>query len=149
MGDDPKYANEYDLPYPDAIEYPYERMPMADRAAQFAPFKALTGYEDAVDETARLTDARIELDDGAIDLLNAMMEILREHIGDQPEITVTYFVPDAKKAGGKYTAYTGRVRRIDDYARKLCFADKTAISMDDVLSMDGDIFDVLTRGEPV
>ncbi len=143
MPDDPKYANEYELPYPDGVEYPYPRMPMRDRAAQFAAFKALTGYEDAVDEAARLTDAKIELDEGALDLLNAKMQILQEQLAAQPEVTVTYFLPDEKKAGGRYVAFTGRLLRIDDVARRLVFEGKKAIPTDDILALDGAVFAAL------
>ena len=145
MGDNPKYAKEYDLPYPEGVEYPYKRMPIADRAAQFSSFKALSGYEDAVDEAARLTDAKIELDETAIDLLNAKMQILQDYIAEEPEITVTYFLPDKKKAGGKYVTASGRIKRIDDYARKIQFADGKSIPMDDILSLDGETFDILNQ----
>ena len=140
---DSKYANEYDLPYPEGVKYPYTRMSMTDRAAQFAPFKALTGYEDAVDEAARLTDAKIEPDESGIDLLNAEMQILQDHIAETPEITVTYFLPDEKKAGGRYVALSGRVSRIDDCRRVLRFTDGKTVPMDDIFSMDGEIFDAL------
>lgn len=142
-----KYAKEYDLPYPEGVEYPYKRMSMIDRAAQFASFKALTGYEDAVDEAARLTDAKIELDERTIDLLNAKVQILQDHIAEEPEITVTYFLPDEKKAGGKYVTVSGKVKRIDDYERRIQFTDKKVIRMEDILSMDGEVFSVLNQSE--
>lgn len=147
MGDNPKYAKEYDLPYPEGVEYPYQRMPMIDRAAQFASFKALTGYEDAVDEAGRLTCAKIELDESMTDLLNAKTQILQDHIADEPEITVTYFLPDKKKAGGKYVTASGKVKRIDDYERRIQFTDKKTIPMDDILSMDGEVFGVLNQSK--
>ena len=147
MGGNPKYEKAYDLPYPEAVEYPYERMSMAERAAQFSPFRALTGYEDAVEEAARLTDAKIELEDSAADLLNAKMQILQDHIGEQPEIQVTYFVPDQRKAGGRYVTVSGRAERINSYERTLRFADKRAIPMDDILAMDGAVFGASDRSE--
>ena len=145
MGDNPKYAKEYDLPYPEGVEYPYKRMPMLDRAAQFASFKALSGYEDAVDEAARLTDAKIELDEATVDLLNAKIQILQDHIAEEPEITVTYFLPDKKKAGGKYVTTFGKVKRIDDYERVIQFTDRNSVPMDDILALDGEVFDILKQ----
>ena len=145
MGDNPKYAKEYDLPYPEGVEYPYKRMSMLDRAAQFASFKALSGYEDAVDEAARLTDAKIELDEATIDLLNAKIQILQDHIAEEPEIAVTYFLPDKKKAGGKYVTTSGKVKRIDDYERRIQFTDRKTVSMDDILTIDGEVFGILKQ----
>lgn len=118
MGDNPKYAKEYDLPYP-----------------------------EAVDEAARLTDAKIDLDESSLDLLNAKLQILWEHIEEEPEITVTYFVPDKAKTGGKYVTVSGKVRRIDDYERLIRFTDRTSVLMDDILSMAGEVFAVLMRRE--
>ncbi len=147
MGDNPKYEKEYDLPYPEAAEYPYKRMSMAERAAQFSAFKALTGYGDAVEEAARRTDSRIGLDDRAAGLLNMKMQILREHIGEEPEITVVCFVPDGKKAGGKYDAVSGRVKRIDGYKRILRFSDDRVVPLDDILTMEGEVFGILSQNE--
>ncbi len=145
MGDNPKYAREYDFPYPEGVEYPYQRMSMLDRAAQFASFKALSGYEDAVDEAARLTDAKTELDEATIDLLNAKIQILQDHIAEEPEITVTYFLLDKKKAGGKYITTSGKVKRIDDYERVIQFTDRKSVPMDDILTIDGEIFGILNQ----
>lgn len=145
MGDNPKYAKEYDLPYPEGVKYPYKRMSVSDRAAQFASFKALSGYEDAVDEAARLTDAKIELDEATIDLLNAKIQILQDYIAEEPEITITYFLPDKKKDGGKYVTTSGKVKRIDDFERRIQFADRRSVLMDDILSMDGDVFAILNH----
>lgn len=116
---------------------------MLDRAAQFASFKALSGYEYAVDETARLTDAKIELDETTIDLLNAKIQILQDHIAEEPEIIVTYFLPDKKKSGGKYVTTSGKVKRIDDYERRIQLTDRKSVSMDDILSLDGEILESL------
>lgn len=148
MGDEQRYGGLYDLPYPEAVEYPCKRMPMADRAAQFASFKALTGYEDAIGEAARLTDARLEPDDGTAGLLNAKMQLLHDHIRERPQIQVTYFVPDAKKAGGRYLTVSGRAKRIDDFARAVLLTDGRAIPMDDILAMDGSVFDALLQSGP-
>ena len=145
MGYNPKYAKEYDLPYPEGVKYPYERMPMQGRAAQFASFKALSGYEDAVDEAARLTDGKIELDEAAIDLLNAKIQILQDHIAEEPEIAVTYFMPDKMKAGGKYITIIGNVKRIDDFEHVIHFTDRKSVPMDDILTLDGEVFGILKQ----
>lgn len=102
---------------------------------------------EAVDEAARLTDAKIDLDESSLDLLNAKLQILWEHIEEEPEITVTYFVPDKAKTGGKYVTVSGKVRRIDDYERLIRFTDRTSVLMDDILSMEGEVFAVLMRRE--
>ena len=101
------------------------QMPMADRAAQFAPYAALTGYDAAIRETGRLTDARIEPDEEA------------------PEITLLVFRPDARKAGGAYLTVTGRVRKVDEYERLMTLQDGTKIPMDDILDMTGALFSPL------
>ena len=105
-------------PYDDIIHLPHHvsqnhpQMPMLDRAAQFAPFAALTGYEAAVGETARLTAERRELDPQEAEELNRRLSELVARLPDHPEVTVEYFVPDNRKAGGAYVTMTGRVRHI-------------------------------------
>lgn len=107
-----------------------------DRAAQFSPFAALVGYDDAVEETARLTDEKAELtDDQAIEL-NIKLNVLLEKLDEQPVIKVTYFVPDKKKAGGKYVDKTGVVRVYDEYSRELVFLDKERIRIDDIMKVE-------------
>ena len=120
-------------------------MPMSDRAAQFSPFAALVGYDDAVEETARLTDTQLELDESQIEKLNSMMAYITDHIDERPQITVTYFVPDEKKSGGAYRTYSGNIRRIDEVSRQFIFTDKTIIDMDMVSDINGDIFADLER----
>ncbi len=129
-----KYDEIIDLPHHVSKTRP--QMPMSDRAAQFAPFAALTGYDDAVEETGRLTDDRIELEESALDELNAKIQLLRENLADAPEITFTYFKPDERKAGGEYLTTTGRVKKIDDYERLIVLHDGTKLPMDDILDME-------------
>ena len=105
------------------------QMPMADRAAQFAPYAALTGYDAVIRETGRLTDARIEPDEEA---LNMKFRLLMDALGDAPEITLLVFRPDARKAGGAYLTVTGRVRKVDEYERLMTLQDGTKIPMDDI-----------------
>ena len=119
------------------------QMPMSDRAAQFAPFVALTGYDAAIKETGRLTDERIELDVEALSALNMKYQLLMEALDEAPEVTITYFQPDERKAGGKYVSAVGAVKKIDDFERRITMRDGTRIPMDDVLSIDGELFSSL------
>ena len=113
--------------HPTSKKHP--RMPRMNRAAQFAPFAALTGYEESIEETARLTDRRIELSEYEIEELNAKLNFIQEHIKEQPEVTITYFQPDERKEGGAYITATGKVRKIDEVNRILIFEDEKIICM--------------------
>ena len=128
-----KYDDIIDLPRPKSA---HEPMPMGDRAAQFSPFAALTGYEDAIDETARLTDARVELGESAAEELERALAVLAARISERPEITVTYFVPDGRKSGGVYVTRTGTLKRIDELGRELVFADGARIAVGDIISVE-------------
>ena len=135
--------------YKDIIALPHHvsgtrpQMPMSDRAAQFAPFAALTGYDAAIKETGRLTDERIELDVEALSALDMKYQLLMEALDEAPEVTITYFQPDERKAGGKYVSAVGTVKKIDDFERRITMRDGTRIPMDDVLSIDGELFSSL------
>ena len=107
-------------------------MSQADRAAQFSPFAALTGYEAAVRETARLTEGRIELSEEEKASIDAVLQYLQDCISEQPPVIVTYFVPDRKKDGGAYVTVTGPLKRIDLLERRLLFTDGTQIPIDDI-----------------
>lgn len=128
-----EYDDIIDLPRPKSA---HEPMPMSDRAAQFSPFAALTGYEDAIDETARLTDARVELGESAVEELERKLIDLAARISERPEITVTYFVPDARKEGGAYVTRTGTLKRIDELGRELVFADGARIAVGDIFFVE-------------
>ena len=119
------------------------QMPMSDRAAQFAPFAALTGYDAAIKETGRLTDERIELDVEALSALDMKYQLLMEALDEAPEVTITYFRPDERKAGGKYVSAVGAVKKIDDFERRITMQDGSKIPMDEVLSIDGELFSSL------
>ena len=105
----------------------HPRMSRMNRAAQFAPFAALTGYEESIEETARLTDRRIELSEFEIEELNAKLNFIQEHIKERPEVTITYFQPDERKEGGSYITVSGKVRRIDEANKVLVFEDEKII----------------------
>ena len=128
-------------PYDDIIHLPHHvsqnhpQMPLRDRAAQFAPFAALTGYEAAVGETARLTAERRELDAQEAAELNRRLTDLAARLKDRPEVTIEYFVPDNRKAGGAYVTVAGRVRNISVSERLLVMEDGAAIPMEDVASV--------------
>lgn len=110
-------------------------MSMHDRAAQFSPFAALVGYDDAVAETARLVDSRDELTEDEISELNANLNRLLDSLDEQPEISVTYFVPDEKKSGGRYVEKVGVVRIFDSYASELVFKDGVRIAVKDMAKL--------------
>lgn len=127
--------------YDDIIRLPHHvsqnhpQMPLRERTAQFAPFAALTGYEAAVGETARLTSERRELDPQEAEELNRRLTDLAARLPDHPEVTVEYFVPDDRKAGGAYVTVTGVVRHISIAKRVLVMEDGTEIPMEDVDSV--------------
>ena len=116
------------------------QMPMSDRAAQFAPFAALTGYDAAIKETGRLTDEKIEMDEEALNILNMKFQILVDRLDDEPEVTFTYFKPDERKAGGAYIEVTGTVKKVDDFERLIVMQNGTKMPMDDILNIEGEIF---------
>lgn len=135
--------------YEDIINLPHHvsttrpQMPMSDRAAQFSPFAALTGYDAAIKETGRLTDAKIELDDEELNNLNMKFQLLVEHLEDEPEVAITYFKADERKAGGAYLEASGIVKKLDDFERVITMQDGTKIPMDDILNIDSDVFAAL------
>ena len=112
-------------------QYPdHPPMSIHDRAAQFSPFAALVGYDDAVAETARLTDRRREISEEELRELNEAVASLSECIATRPLVTVDYFIPDARKDGGRYESKTGNLRTIDTYHREVVFVDGEKISLD-------------------
>ena len=131
------YDDILDLPHPTSKKHP--RMSMYARAAQFAPFAALTGYGDAIKETARITDQQLELDENEKALLNEKLQLLRQHLPGKPKITITYFVPDTKKAGGSYQTITGSVKKLQKYERRLIMTNGTIIPIDAIIELYGDI----------
>ena len=128
--------------YDDIIDLPHHvsatrpQMSMMDRAAQFSPFAALTGYDAAIKETARLTDQKIDLDDYEKEEINDKIQLITEHLGEDFEVVITYFQPDSRKAGGAYVDAVGIVKKIDEYDRVIILQDGKKIPIDDILDID-------------
>ena len=121
------------LPHPEPRTHP--RMSLHDRAAQFSPFAALTGHSAAIAETGRLTDSRITLDESEMARVDAALQRLRELLPQEPMASITYFVPDERKAGGNYQTVTGTARRIDTANGVLLLTDQRAIPIPDILDV--------------
>lgn len=129
--------NRYDeiMGLPHHVSKTRPQMPMSDRAAQFAPFAALTGYDSAIKETGRLTGERIELDEEALTALNRKYQLLMDTLDDAPEVTIIYFQPDERKAGGQYVSATGTVKKVDTFGRRILLQDGTRIPLDSVFDL--------------
>lgn len=131
------YDDIIDLPHPTSTKHP--RMPLADRAAQFSPFAALTGHDAAIRETARLTDRRVELDEDEKETLDRKLSVLADRLAERPVVVITYFEPDEKKAGGSYEETVGPVRKIDDFKRTVVLEDGHSISIDEIYEIESDL----------
>ena len=138
------YYDEKDHDYDDIINLPHHvsskrpQMSMLDRAAQFSPFAALTGYDDAIQETGRLTDEKINLSEEEKEALDRKQQILLERLDERPALTVIYFVPDEKKTGGAYVTKSGNLKKIDEVERMMTLTDGTKISLDDVYDIESE-----------
>lgn len=134
------------FPYEDIVDLPHHvskkhpQPTMADRAARFAPFAAITGYEEMVLEEARVTDDRIEMDESSKAALNEKLNMILEFIDEQSEVSITYFEPDKRKAGGAYITVTGTVKRIDEYEHLVIMTDGKKINIDDIYNLQGELF---------
>ena len=135
-------------PYDDIIELPHyvsatrPHMSMSDRAAQFSPFAALVGYDDAIRETSRLTDEKTVLSEETKEDLNQKLRIISDHLNDHSEVSITYFLPDTKKAGGAYVTAAGCVKKIDLLDRCVYMQDGPTIPIDNIYEIQGALFDV-------
>lgn len=134
-----KYADMLSVEHHQSTRHPH--MSLHDRAAQFAPFAALTGYGDAVEETARLTNAIVNLDEDAVAELDRRLRMIEETLPQRPVFTVTYFLPDGRKDGGSYVTLTGEARRVNRADCTLVMENGTVIPADDILSIDGALFE--------
>lgn len=127
--------------YDDIINLPHHisktrpRMSIEKRAGQFAPFSALTGYDDQIRETARLTDRKIELDEGRKKIINLKLNFINQNINKENVISVMYFKKDIAKTGGEYLTHRGIVKRIYDLEKKIAFKDNFEIYFDDILEI--------------
>ena len=128
-----KYDDIISLPHPEPRTHP--RMSLHDRAAPFSPFAALTGHSAAIAETGRLTDSRITLDESEMARVDAALQRLQELLPSRPAASITYFVPDVRKAGGSYQTVTGAVRRIDTVNGVLLLTDQRAIPIPDIFNV--------------
>ena len=115
-------------------------MSMKDRAAQFAPFAALTGYDENIKETARLTDKRIEISDEEKNKLNDKLQMINKNLDKESTIEFTYFIYDAKKSGGKYLTKKGIVKKIDIIKGEIILKDKTNIPINEIINIESEIF---------
>ena len=134
--DEHRYDDIIGLPHHVSRKHP--QMPLLDRAAQFAPFAALTGHEAAIKETARLTEEEIELDENSKEQLDFRLQYLQEHLSEQPSVTVTYFKPDEKNSGGAYETVSGKVKKVDGYAGELVFTDGRRIGLGTIIVLEGE-----------
>lgn len=132
------YDDIIHLSRPESTAHP--PMPRAARAAQFSPFAALTGYDAAIRETARLTDREIEPDEDALALLGTRLQYLNEHADQTPQVTLTHFVPDSRKDGGAYCLTDGRLKRIDADRQELILCDGRKIPLSHILAVDSPLF---------
>ena len=128
-----KYDDIIALPHPEPRTHP--RMSLHDRAAQFSPFAALTGHSAAIAETGRLTDSRITLDESEMARVDAELQRLQELLPSRPTVSITYFVPDERKAGGSYQTVTGTVRRIDTVNSVVLLTDRREVPIADIFDI--------------
>lgn len=138
LKDEHRYDDIINLPHHVSKKHP--PMSLLNRAAQFSPFAALTGHKEAIQETARLTDSFIELSEDRKEQLDEQIQQIRENLELEPEIEAVYFQPDDKKDGGAYVTICGRVKRISGYERRIIFTDGTALPIDYLFSIRGELF---------
>ena len=133
-----KYDDIINLPHHVSKKHP--QMLLRDRAAQFSPFAALTGHKAAINETARLTDEKQILSEDVIAKLNEQLNLIKENIGTNLIVTITYFVPDDRNSGGAYISNTGVVKKINEYNHTVILTDNTVIPIEQISEMQSDIF---------
>lgn len=138
MGNNPgeKFCYDDIINLPHHVSAAHPPMPVSDRAAQFLPFAALTGYDAAIEEAARLTEEKIELDEYRKAVLNEKLLLLQELLDKRPAIEITFFRPDEKKIGGSYVTVSGSVRKIDAYEGRIIMDDGTKVPIDDIVEIE-------------
>ena len=127
------YDDIINLPHHVSKKHP--QMALQDRAAQFSPFAAVTGHEEAIEETARLTDERIVLDEDEKMMLDERLQEIKEHLSEHPKVGITYFKPDSVKDGGAYETVSGHVKKIDEYERLIVLEDGTRVKVDELVRL--------------
>lgn len=144
------YSDIIDMPHHQSKTHPH--MSLYDRAAQFAPFAALTGYEDMVNEEARITDSEITIEDSMKDIISQKLNLISEAIkkGVYPSVSITYFVPDVSKDGGKYITVNEKIKKVDSVDNRVILMKTTGIgkvnetiSFADITDITGDLVDYL------
>ena len=133
MNNKGKYDDIINLPHHVSKKHP--QMSIYARSAQFAPFAALTGYEDEVKETERLTDTKKDIDEEQKQVLDRNLQIIKQKIRTKPQVTITYFIPDLKKDGGEYVTITGNIRKIDEFNQLIIMRDETEIYVGNVIDI--------------
>ncbi|MDD3279666.1 MAG: hypothetical protein PHG16_12430 [Lachnospiraceae bacterium] len=128
------YADIIDLPHPVSKIHP--QMSVYDRAAQFAPFAALTGYESAIQETARITSEKVELDEDSKALLDERLGLLLKKEYHNAAVLITFFRADEKKTGGSYSTVAGNVKKIDIYGNRMIMSDGMVIPLEDIVEIE-------------
>lgn len=137
---DNNFPYKHILTMPHHVSKTRPQMPRLNRAAQFAPFAALTGHDEAVKETARLTDSKIELDEYTKEELNRKINFLKDSLDSFPEVTITYFVPDSKKSGGVYVEASGIVSKIKEFENLIILESDVEIPVEEILFIESDWF---------
>lgn len=137
-GSDHKYDDMLHLPH--HVSKTQRRMSQLERAAQFSPFAALTGYDATIQEAGRLTDSRAALTESSKERLDEKLRRIMDEIGRQPEVTVTYFEPDLRKEGGAYVRLTGHVKKIDSHTRAILLTNGMEIPLTDIFDLDSPLF---------
>ncbi|MFA9466200.1 MAG: hypothetical protein ACERKN_18190 [Velocimicrobium sp.] len=141
--------NKESHPYDDIIGLQHhvsssrKHMSVLDRAAQFSPFAALTGFEGEIKETARLTDQRMELDEDSKIILDKKLRIVQEQLNTHQEVELVFFQPDELKAGGTYSSVIGIVKKIDKYERVVIMQDGTRIAIEEIVDITGEMFQAM------
>lgn len=115
------------------------KMTLEQRSAQFAPFAALTGYDEKIKETSRLTNEKIEIDDELKSSLDNKLQLIREELSIKPKVTINYFVPDLKKNGGSYKIVTGNIKRIDEYKKIIVLENELEIAISDIIDITDEV----------
>jgi len=137
------YDDIINLPHHVSTKYP--QMSLEARSAQFAPFAALTGYDDAIEETGRLTTEKIDLDEEIKNKINEKIKLIKNNLSSYPKVSVKYFVPDLKKEGGSYATISGVVKKVDEYRQTIIMDDNREILIEEIVDISGDMLLIIEQ----